>query len=66
MNSNIDMNNVFIPDAGVVRADTFSDMYPLVNYYIFTQKEYEESRDGKVKEVLDFKTQLTNPYRRCV
>lgn len=66
MNSNIDMNKVFIPDAGVVRVDTFSDMYPLVNYYIFTQKEYEESRDGKVKEVLDMKTTLLNPYRRCV
>jgi thymidylate synthase len=60
------MNKVFIPDAGVVRVDTFSDMYPLVNYYIFTQKEYEESRDGKVKEVLDMKTTLLNPYRRCV
>ena len=66
MNSNIDMNKVFIPDAGVVRVDTFSDMYPLVNYYIFTQKEYEESRDGKVKEMLDMKTILLNPYRRCV
>lgn len=66
MNSNIDMNKVFIPDAGVVRVDTFSDMYPLVNYYIFTQKEYEESRDGKVKEMLDMKTTLLNPYRRCV
>jgi len=50
----------------VVRVDTFSDMYPLVNYYIFTQKEYEESRDGKVKEMLDMKTTLLNPYRRCV
>lgn len=66
MNSNIDMNKVFIPDAGVVRVDTFSDMYPLVNYYIFTHKEYEESRDGKVKEMLDMKTTLLNPYRRCV
>lgn len=66
MNSNIDMNKVFIPDTGVVRVDTFSDMYPLVNYYIFTQKEYEESRDGKVKEMLDMKTTLLNPYRRCV
>ena len=66
MNSNIDMNKVFIPDAGVVRVDTFSDMYPLVNYYIFTQKEYEESRGGKVKEMLDMKTTLLNPYRRCV
>lgn len=66
MNSNIDMNKVFIPDTGVVRTDTFSDIYPFVNYYIFTQKEYEESRDGKVKEMLDMKTTLLNPYRRCV
>lgn len=66
MSSNIDMNKAFIPDVGVVKVDTFSDVYPLVNYYIFTQKEYEESRDGKVKEVLDMKTTLLNPYRRCV
>lgn len=66
MNSNIDMNKVFIPEAGVVRVDTFSDLYPLINFYIFTLKEYEESRDGKVKEMLDMKTILLNPYRRCV
>jgi thymidylate synthase len=41
-------------------------MYPVINHYIFTQKSYEPSRDGKVKEILDFKTQLINPYRRCV
>lgn len=66
MNSNIDMNKVFIPEAGVIRVDTFSDLYPLVNFYIFTLKDYEESRDGRVKEMLDMKTTLLNPYRRCV
>lgn len=62
----IDVNNVFIPELGVVRTETFAGIYPLVNYYLFTEREYQESRDGKVKEILDFKTQLLNPYRRCV
>lgn len=65
-NSNMDVNRMFIPDAGVVKAGAFSDLYPLVNYYMFTQKEYEESRNGNVKEMLDMKTVLLNPYRRCV
>lgn len=53
-------------DFGVVYTDTFSRMYPVINNYLFNQKEYENSRDGRVKEMLDVKTILTNPYRRCV
>lgn len=56
----------FMPNHGVVVADTFSEVYPLINNYINNSKEYEDCRDGKVKELLDFKTKLTNPYRRCV
>jgi thymidylate synthase len=66
MNIDFDLNNVFMPELGVVRTENFSGMYPVINHYIFTQKSYEPSRDGKVKEILDFKTQLINPYRRCV
>lgn len=55
-----------MPEMGVIYTDTFSRMYPLINSYLFTQKEYEDSRDGRVKEMLDVKTILTNPYRRCV
>lgn len=63
---NIPSNNVCIPELGVAKTETFAALYPAINYYLFTQKDYEPSRDGEVKEVLDFKTQLTNPYRRCV
>jgi len=62
----IDINNVFAPELGVVKTESFSGMYPLINYYIYTQRPYESSRDGEVKEIFDLKTQLTNPYRRCV
>lgn len=56
----------YFPELGVAKSDTFSKIYPAINYYLFTQKDYQPSRDGNVKETLDFKTQLTNPYRRCV
>lgn len=59
-------NDFYIPELGVIKTDTFSEMYPVINYYISENRGYEPSRDGEVKEVLDFKTQLTNPYRRCV
>lgn len=54
------------PELGIAKADTFGKLYGAINYYLYTQKDYQPSRDGNVKEVLDFKTQLTNPYRRCV
>lgn len=66
MAKEMDSTNAFIPAVGVAMSETFSDIYPLMNYYLFTEKEFEESRDGKVKEVLDMKTSLLNPYRRCV
>jgi thymidylate synthase len=49
-----------------IKADTFSEIYPLINKFIMDNKEWEPSRDGNVKEVLDFKTIITNPYRRLV
>lgn len=57
---------VFNPDLGVVKAETFSEVYPEMNEYIMNNQEWSESRDGKVKEILDFKTQILNPYRRLV
>lgn len=66
MNREIDVNNVLVPELGVAITESFSEMYPIMNWYIFNKKDFEESRDGEVKEVLDFKTQLLNPYRRCV
>ena len=57
--------NIFIPDLGVIKAETFSTIYPHVNHFI-CGKEFQKSRGGDVKEILDVKTHITNPYRRCV
>ena len=54
---------VFNPELGVVKTETFSKAYPIVNRFIMENKPWEDSRDGKVKELLDFKTIITNPYR---
>ena len=58
--------NVFIPDLGVIKAETFSAIYPYVNHYICCNRDFQQSRAGDVKEILDIKTHITNPYRRCV
>lgn len=52
----------------VSEGDTFSEFYPLMNSEILNNNDipWTESRDGKVKEMLDWKTTLTNPYRRLV
>ena len=58
--------NVFIPSLGVVKTDNFSQIYPEINHEILHNMKSQPSRDGMVKEMLDFKMQLTNPYKRCV
>ena len=60
------MEDVFFPEMGVVRCETFSQVYPMINNYILDHQNWELSRDGLVKEMLDIKTTVLNPYRRCV
>lgn len=61
------MNNfIFEPKLGVCKTDAFSRVYPVINKFLNEEREWEECRDGKVKEILDFKTIVTNPYRRLV
>lgn len=62
----MDSKNVFVPELGVAKANTFSAVYPEMNHYIFSEKDYQPSRDGEVKEMMDVKTHIINPYRRCV
>lgn len=62
----ITKNNCFIPDFGVMKAESFGLLYPVVNDFILNNKEKEESRAGNVQEMLDVKTMITNPYQRCV
>ena len=59
-------NNIFLPEFGYVRAEHFSAVYPEINHWLLSKKEFMPSRDGDVKETMDFKTTLTNPYNRCV
>lgn len=59
-------NYVFEPNLGVVKCDTFSEVYPVINKYLMENREWEKCRDGNVKEILDFKTIITNPCRRLV
>lgn len=59
--------NDFNLNLGVAKTDNFSAIYPEINSVLLGDEyPWKESRDGKVKEILDFKTQLTNPYRRLV
>ena len=62
----LNQKNVFIPELGVIKCDTFSTVYPFINNYLWNKEKFDPSRDGEVKEMLDVKTHITNPYRRCV
>lgn len=56
----------FNENLGVVKTETFSQAYPVINHYILNNEEWQACRDGNVKELMNFKTIITNPYRRCV
>lgn len=62
----IPKNNCFIPEFGVAKVESFGMLYPVINDYILSNRENEESRAGDVKEMLDVKTMITNPIQRCV
>lgn len=53
-------------ELGVISADNFSSVYPVLNDYINQNGNLVTSRNGNTFEILDFKTQITNPYQRCV
>lgn len=52
--------------AGKVITDNFSEVYPRLNDFVVSEGDFIESRNGVVKEVLDFTTTITNPRKRCV
>lgn len=62
---NIDFNHVVVPQLGVATGD-LSEFYPFLNWYILKKCEWKDSRGGKVKELLNFKSSMGNPYRRLV
>ena len=47
-----------------VSVDDFSKIYPFINKFLMEHGEDEQSRNGNTKEVLNFKTEITNPYQR--
>lgn len=64
MDNNLDLKKCFIPELGVIRNDNFSEAYPFVNKFIMDNVRWSDSRDGRVKEMLNVKTMIDNPYRR--
>lgn len=61
--------NYFYVDLGVIDCETFSQVYPGVNHAFMSDDsglQWQPSRDGSVKEMLNVKTVIRNPYRRCV
>ena len=61
-----DINNALIPELGIMKTPKFSEMYPALNKWMLDNLDIQDSRVGKTKELLDFKSMLTNPYNRCV
>lgn len=56
-------------DHGYIYADqwgSFAACYPYINRIMMTSLPLQPSRAGNVRELLDVKTTVTNPYRRCV
>ena len=49
-----------------VSTPNFSASYPILNKYLMESGSSVPSRNGGTKEILNFKTELTNPYLRCV
>lgn len=50
----------------VLSTEDFSADYSTLNKCMVESKEIQKSRNGDTKEFLNFKTELTNPYKRCV
>lgn len=56
----------FNVELGVCKTDAFSKLYPVINHHILNNEQWQPCRDGNVKELMNFKTIITNPYQRCV
>ena len=42
----LNQKNVFIPELGVIKCDTFSTVYPFINNYLWNKEKFDPSRDG--------------------
>lgn len=59
------MKRFFSKDTNSANYDVFSELYPVLNSYVLTEGDKEQSRNGVTMEILNFKTQV-NPLYRCV
>lgn len=49
-----------------VVTECFSSTYPYINNYLVNDGDHVPSRNGSTREIIDFKTTITNPYKRLV
>src|SRR5690349_21102585 len=52
--------------ANTLVTDNFNDGYFNLHNYVYTEGDDVPSRNGSTKEILNFKTVLNQPLRRCV
>jgi thymidylate synthase len=57
---------IFSKELNVCRVKVFSEAYPEISNYLFNKTKIQPSRNGDTKELLNFKTEITNPIQRCV
>jgi hypothetical protein len=60
------MNTILDLELMASRCDNFSDLYQLIHKSINVKGETLDSRNGEVREFLNFKTNIQNPYKRLV
>jgi len=61
------MNNKIIDfELGASISDNFSEVYADINKGINQRGKLTSSRNGDTREVMDWKTTIGNPYKRCV
>ena len=58
--------NLISPDLGVMKCEDFNRCYASLNKWMLSEAGTVQSRNGDTVEILNFKTILTNPLRRCV
>lgn len=49
-----------------IKTDKFNDAYFIIHKHLVENGQIEESRNGNVYEILNFKTEINNPMIRCV
>ena len=59
------MSNKISFEFNACKVDSFAKTYSVMNAHMM-QLDNAESRNGNIREILNWKTELTNPRKRCV